>query len=240
MHIQNRFHVHGGGWDSGDKSSPLIPISYWLERNYAFVSIQYRFPSQTSGGATIFEQLDDVQDAFDYMTSIGMDYNVDVSRVLFYGDSAGGHLACTAAYRSGASSIKGVMNLYGATEWEYYMDMGGGNLEGLFEKVMPENAIADDYKNASCSTYATSESAPLLTMHGTWDTLVPVGVSEHLHAVVNTLGVSNLLLELPLAEHVFEAGFHSIGGQMAVYAMERFASHMIVDETGTYSGEPLI
>jgi len=219
------FHIHGGGWDSGEKSTPLVPISYWLNRNYAFVSIQYRFPSQTPGGATVFEQLDDVQDAFDYITSIGAEEGLDTSRVLFFGDSAGGHLACTVAYRSGAPGIRGLVNLYGATEWEYYMDSGGGYLEGLFEKVLPSSATAkDDYRNVSCSTYATSASAPILTVHGTWDTLVPMAVSEHLHSVVTTLGVSNLLVEVPLAEHVLEAGFYSVGGQMTIFAMERFVA----------------
>lgn len=221
--------MHGGGWDYGDKSNPLIPITYWLDRNYAFVSIQYRFPSQTPGGATIFEQLDDVQDAFDYMTTIGPEHGLDTSRVLFFGDSAGGHLACTVAYRSGDPRIFGVMNLYGATEWSHYMNNGGGGmLESLFDGVLPDSPDEDDYTNASCSTYATADSAPLLTMHGTWDTLVPYSVSQHLHSIVNALGVSNLLVEVPLAEHVLEAGFYSIGGQMSVYAMERFAAYTLL------------
>ena len=66
------FEVHGGGWDSGRISDPKQPIGYWLERgSYAYASIQYRFPSQTPGGSTIWEQLDDVEDAFNYMMNIG-------------------------------------------------------------------------------------------------------------------------------------------------------------------------
>jgi len=223
------FHVHGGGWDYGDKSSPLIPIGYWLDREYAFVSIQYRFPSQTPGGATIFEQLDDVQDAFNYMTLIGSEQGLDTSRVLFFGDSAGGHLACTVAYRLDVPEIRGVVNLYGATEWEYYIDSGGGSLENLFEKVLlSSNTSDDDYRTASCSTYAAAKSAPILTMHGTTDTIVPLRVSEHLHSVVGSLGVSNLLVNIPLTGHVLEAFFYSIGGQISVYAMERFAAAQLL------------
>lgn len=109
------------------------------------------------------------------------------------------------------------------------MDSGGGSLENLFEKVLPADNLSEgDYRNASCSTYATTDSAPILTMHGTWDTVVPLRVSEHLHYVVSSLGISNLLVEIPLAEHVLEAGFYSIGGQMSVYSMERFAAAQLL------------
>ena len=223
------FEVHGGGWDSGDKSATKYGISYWLERGYAFVSIQYRFPSQTPGGSSIFEQLDDVEDAFNYMTLIGADHGLDTSRVLFTGDSAGGHLACVVAYRSGSPSIKGVMNFYGATEFEYYVDTGGKLLLYLMDKLypatqFPDGATEDDYRAASCSTYVTSSSPPLLTIHGTWDTLVPIRLSEYLHSVLDDLGIPNLLVKLPLGDHVLEAGFYSVGGQLSTYAMERFVA----------------
>ena len=119
------FEVHGGGWDSGVKSATKIPITYWLERNYAFVSVEYRFPSQTPGGSSIWEQFDDVEDALNYMIEIGADQGLDTSRILTTGDSAGGHLACVVSYRADNPAIKGVMNFYGATEWKYYFDTGG-------------------------------------------------------------------------------------------------------------------
>ena len=222
------FEVHGGGWDSGVKSDPKIPISYWLERGYAFVSIQYRFPSQTPGGSTIWEQLDDVEDAFNYMMDIGAENGLDTSRVLVTGDSAGGHLACVVAYRSESPAIKGVMNFYGATEWKYYFDTGGKLLNHLLGKLLPGGGTDEDYTAASCSTYATSSSPPLLTIHGTWDVLVPIRLSSYLHSVVDNLGVPNLLVEIPLSDHVLELGFHSIGGQPSLYAMERFAAAQLL------------
>ena len=198
-----------------------------MSRDYAFVSVQYRFPSQTPGGATIFEQLDDVEDAYNFITKVGVEESLDVSRLLFFGDSAGGHLSCTVAYRSGAANIKGIMNLYGATEWEHYMSTGGGSLEGLFENILPENPSNDDYRNASCSTYASVNSAPILTVHGNWDTVVLLSMSEHLHSIVGALGIRNLLIEVPLSEHVLEAGFYSIGGQISLYAVERFVAQTL-------------
>eukprot|EP00566_Odontella_aurita_P010297 CAMPEP_0113556460 /NCGR_PEP_ID=MMETSP0015_2-20120614/17267_1 /TAXON_ID=2838 /ORGANISM="Odontella" /LENGTH=428 /DNA_ID=CAMNT_0000457815 /DNA_START=414 /DNA_END=1700 /DNA_ORIENTATION=+ /assembly_acc=CAM_ASM_000160 len=224
------FHVHGGGWDSGVKSNPITPIGYWLERGYAFISMQYRFPSQTPGGATVFEILDDVQDAWDYVTTMAPDkgWGIDISRSIFYGDSAGGHLACTVAYRSSDPRIRGVVNMYGATEWEYYMKEGGGSLETLLNKILPPDPTENDYRKASCSTFATLDSPPILTLHGNWDTIVPIKMSRHLHGVVNAFNVTNHLVEVPLADHVFDAGWHSVGGQMTTYAMERFVASQVL------------
>ena len=225
------FEVHGGGWDSGVKSATKIPITYWLERNYAFVSVEYRFPSQTPGGSSIWEQFDDVEDALNYMIEIGADQGLDTSRILTTGDSAGGHLACVVSYRADNPAIKGVMNFYGATEWKYYFDTGGKLLGYLLDKLLPDGGSDEDFKAASCSTYAKSTSPPLLTIHGTWDIIVPLRLSEYLHSVLDDLGVPNLLVKMPTSDHVLELGYHSLGGQPSIYAFERFVHATIGKET---------
>jgi len=85
------------------------------------------------------------------------------------------------------------MNFYGATEWKYYFDTGGKLLGMLLDKLLPNGGSDDDFKAASCSTYAKPSSPPLLTIHGTWDVIVPLRLSEYLHSVFDDLGVSNLL-----------------------------------------------
>ena len=200
------FEVHGGGWDSGAKSATKIPLSYWTTRGYGFVSIQYRFPSQMEGGSSIWEQLDDVEDALNYVIENGEEQGLDTSRILATGDSAGGHLACVVSYRSELPSIKGVMNFYGATEWKYYFDTGGKLLGMLLDKLLPDGGSDDDFKAASCSTYVKPTSPPLLTIHGTWDVIVPLRLSEYLHSVFDDLGVPNLLIKMPTSDHVLELG----------------------------------
>jgi len=227
------FEVHGGGWDSGAKSATKIPLSYWTNRGYAFVSIQYRFPSRMEEGSSIWEQLDDVEDALNYIIENGEEQGLDTSRILMTGDSAGGHLACVVSYRSEVPSIKGVMNFYGATEWKYYFDTGGKLLGMLLDKLLPDGGSDDDFKAASCSTYVTPTSPPLLSIHGTWDVIVPLRLSEYLHSVFDDLGVSNLLLKMPTSDHVLELGYNSLGGQPSIYAMERFVAATIGEVKNT-------
>jgi len=227
------FEVHGGGWDSGAKSATKIPLSYWTNRGYAFVSIQYRFPSRMEEGSSIWEQLDDVEDALNYVIENGKEQGLDTSRILMTGDSAGGHLACVVSYRSELPSIKGVMNFYGATEWKYYFDTGGKLLGILLDKLLPDGGSDDDFKAASCSTYVTPSSPPLLTIHGTWDVIVPLRLSEYLHSVFDDLGVPNLLQKMPTSDHVLELGYNSLGGQPSIYAMERFVAATIGEVKNT-------
>ena len=227
------FEVHGGGWDSGAKSATKIPLSYWTQRGYGFVSIQYRFPSQMEGGSSIWEQLDDVEDALNYIIENGEEQGLDTSRILMTGDSAGGHLACVVSYRSESPSIKGVMNFYGATEWKYYFDTGGKLLGILLDKLLPDGGSDDDFKAASCSSYVTPTSPPLLTIHGTWDIIVPLRLSEYLHSVFDDLEVPNLLIKMPTSDHVLELGYNSLGGQPSIYAMERFVAATIGEVKNT-------
>ena len=157
------FEVHGGGWDSGRISDPKQPIGYWLERGYAYASIQYRFPSQTPGGSTIWEQLDDVEDAFNYMMNIGDENGINTYQGLWLPairlEVIFGMCRCIQLYKNPAT--KAVLNFYGATEWKYYFDTGGKLLNLLMGKLLPGDERFQSC--TSCSTYATSSSPPLLT-----------------------------------------------------------------------------
>ena len=220
------FHVHGGGWDSGNKSDPNTAIGFWLDRGYAFVSVQYRFPS-LSPGATINDLLDDVEDAWKYIVANADNLGIDPENIIFYGDSAGGHLATTVAYRVNDPSIRGVINLFGATEWEFYVNSGRTKLEDLFFKnLIPADATREEarqlYVEVSASTYVNRNSPPTLTIHGESDSIVPIEVSEHLHSVLRANNVDELLIRVPFAEHNLDFGWYSKGGQITAYAMDHF------------------
>jgi hypothetical protein len=47
--------------------------------------------------------------------------------------------------------IHGIVNIYGATKWEHYMDEGGGSLESFFEKLLPVDDLnKESLKNKTC------------------------------------------------------------------------------------------
>jgi len=220
------FHVHGGGWESGEKSNPNTAIGFWLDRGYAFVSVQYRFPL-LSPGATIQDMLDDVQDAWIYVVTNAEALQLDPTNIIFIGEDAGGHLATVVAYRAQDDGIRGVINLYGATEWYYYVNSGETNLKDkYFDKLIPENTSDAKaqllFQEVSPSTYVNQNTPPTLTIHGDSDYYFPISMNKYLHDILSINNVKNALMRVPFAGHDLDRGWFSVGGQLSAYAMDQF------------------
>lgn len=85
------FHIHGGSWIYGDKMFADPYYVSLVKQGYDLVSISYRLiPS-----VTIDEEIKDCYQALKYILN-NSDLNLDTSKVLLIGDSAGGHLAMMA------------------------------------------------------------------------------------------------------------------------------------------------
>ena len=80
----------GGGFVSADPSSNLDQRTYVAEQGYVVASIQYR---TIPNGATYKDGLADVKSAIRYLRAHAARYDVNVSKVAVWGQSAGGYLA---------------------------------------------------------------------------------------------------------------------------------------------------
>ncbi|MBA3657348.1 MAG: alpha/beta hydrolase, partial [Gemmatimonadaceae bacterium] len=97
--------VHGGSWNSGDRTD-LPDLSYYLAaRGYYVAAIDYRFAPQFKNPA----QTEDLNDAIDYLKLHAGPLGVDPNRIALIGRSAGGHLVLLSAYTKHDPSIKGVV-----------------------------------------------------------------------------------------------------------------------------------
>merc|ERR1719221_50670 len=82
---------------------------------------------------------------------------------------------------------------------------------------------SDASREAASGAYqVTASSPPTLTMHGTWDTVVPFAMSELLHVKLEENGVDNLLIPCTTFDHVPEYGFYSVPAMMQRFALQRF------------------
>ena len=90
------FLTHGGGWWQGDHNS-LLKVARYMAKNagVAGVSVQYSLAGQTD--AYIETSVQDLRDALAWLETHAGDYNLDMSRVAFVGNSAGGHLSAVLA-----------------------------------------------------------------------------------------------------------------------------------------------
>lgn len=83
-------YVHGGGWKRGSKDSAMgnaLP-GHLRDQGYAFASINYRLVP----AATVEQQASDVAQALAYLLARADKLNIDRSKIVITGHSAGAHL----------------------------------------------------------------------------------------------------------------------------------------------------
>ena len=112
--------LHGGGWIRGDRPSSYNTFRAFLAAGMSVVTVQYRNAKDAPAPAAI----QDVRCALAWVKANATKYNFDVSRVVTYGESAGGHLALMAAYAPPSFNPEGctdqpkvvaVLDFYGPT-----------------------------------------------------------------------------------------------------------------------------
>lgn len=83
--------VHGGGWMRGDKAllrSVRNKVAHWVGRGWALASLNYRMLP----GTVPLAQADDVALALAFVQDRAEGWDVDASRIVLMGHSAGAHL----------------------------------------------------------------------------------------------------------------------------------------------------
>src|SRR5579871_6148128 len=83
--------IHGGGWVQGTKESAVMSFLPWLEMGWNVVNVEYRLSHVALAPAAV----EDCLCALKFVVAHAKDYNVDTSRIVTSGESAGGHLALT-------------------------------------------------------------------------------------------------------------------------------------------------
>ncbi|MGL5125257.1 MAG: alpha/beta hydrolase fold domain-containing protein, partial [Fusobacteriaceae bacterium] len=85
--------IHGGAFFGGDKyDGQLNPMLEALKEGFSVVSINYRLSPEDRWPA----QIDDVMASIDFIIANADKYSLDVSKIILWGGSAGGHLSALA------------------------------------------------------------------------------------------------------------------------------------------------
>jgi len=230
-------YIHGGGWVGGTKESRVLRILPYLEMGWAVVNVEYRLGAVARAPAAV----EDVLCALRWVIQNAEQYNLDASRIVTSGESAGGHLALTTGMIPASAgldrecpgseelSVAAIINWYGITEVGDLLDGPNtrsyaaewmGSLENRFE-------IAE---RVSPMTYVRAGLPPTLTIHGDADPTVPYQHALTLHEKLDEVGVPNELHTVPGGGHggfnreqtlaIFETiqrflSQHGLGGGMA-------------------------
>jgi len=171
--------VHGGGWVQGDRRVDVRPLFKPLsDAGFAWFSISYRLVTDvTQFGVAI----DDVEAAVRYVKSHAAEFNIDPDRIALVGESAGGQLAAMAVLRGGeAASVKAVVAFYTPT------DLVSLIRNSSFIPPQIRNSVVgkpwEQFVLAGLAQLSPVENVrrnmpPFLFIHGTEDSLVPIGQS---------------------------------------------------------------
>ena len=193
-------YIHGGGWVGGSKEGNVLRLLPWLEKGWAVVNVQYRLGEVSLAPAAV----EDCLCALRWVIRSAEQYNIDASRIVVTGNSAGGHLALTTGMIPASAgldrqcpgretlSVAAIINWYGITDVGDLLD--GANMKSYAVEWMGSmpnrHEIAD---RVSPLTYVRTGLPPVLTVHGDADPTVPYQHALRLRDALDGVGVANEL-----------------------------------------------
>jgi acetyl esterase/lipase len=196
-------YYHGGGWIFGDRTGATLFFLPYLEMGWNVVNVEYRMASNSLAPAAV----EDCRCALRWVVRNAKQYNIDVTKIVLTGHSAGGHLSLISGmlpnetgldnecYGTEELKVAAIINWFGISDvadivagpnWKNYALMWMGS--------QPDKlAIA---KRVSPLTYVRRGLPPVLTVHGDADPVVPYSQAVRLHAALKEAGVPNELVSI--------------------------------------------
>lgn len=193
--------IHGGGWTQGDRKDMTAFADGLAKQGFAAATISYRLAPKDKWPA----QIDDCQAAVRFFRAKAADYKINPDRIASLGASAGGHLALllgfsdtrdktTLDYPLVSSRTQCVINIFGPTDLSKdFSDTPLGALVAnqLCQAVLgkPYEEAKEELKTFSPLNFVNKDCAPVFTMHGKADTLVPYKQAERLDEALTKFNV---------------------------------------------------
>ncbi|GAB4529799.1 MAG: hypothetical protein Tsb0014_11970 [Pleurocapsa sp.] len=222
--------IYGGAWQSGTANNNEAFSRYMAGQGYSVIAIDYRHAPQYRFPA----QLEDVQTALKYIQDNADELEVDCDRLAIMGRSSGGHLAKLAAYQPDAIPFRAVVSYYGSS------NLTAGYHNPPFPNPINTRAILHDflggtpqerpeiYQKASPINYVRPDLPPSLLVYADRDHIVQSQFGDRLYQKLCSVDNSAVFLNIPWAEHAFDAVFFGLSNQLALYYTERFLAYYLI------------
>ena len=221
--------LYGGAWQRGNSDSNEELSRYMAAQGYCVVAIAYRHAPKYRFPA----QLEDIQVALSYIKTHAGDWEIDIDRIALMGRSAGAHLAMLTAYDSSVLPVRAVVNYYGPNDLiRGYNDPpfpDAINVRAVLRAFLggTPDELNELYRRASPINYVKPNLPPSLLVYPGRDHIVQVKFGRSLYQRLRATGDRAILLEIPWAEHAFDAVFNGPSNQLALYYTERFLAHAL-------------
>ena len=195
-------YIHGGGWVAGSKDERCLNILPYIYRDWVVISINYRLAKDAKAPAAV----DDCLVALEWIYANADKYDIDTDRIVVSGGSAGGHLSLlTGMLREGDQLCEGkltvgdtkkvaaIVNWYGVTDFL----INPHPLEWFGKDIDLEEYV----QSLSPINYVREGSPPVLTIHGSNDSAVPVKQAVNMHKKLREVGIQENLLLIDGKKH---------------------------------------
>lgn len=240
--------VHGGGWAGGSRLFfTARACDYAATGDFVAVCVGYRLTSEASWPA----QIHDCKAAIRWIRGHAEELNVNPDRIGVFGGSAGAHLAALLGtsgnvvrldgdlgeFTNLPSRVQCVVNICGPADLTKPVCTGrsAALLVELVTKLLGGTIEEkpDVAREASPITYVSAATPPMLTIHGTKDSLVDFQQSVAFDEALKKAGAKSLLVPMLDVDHNFSAGAETLR------RIRQFFDIQLRDSPGEVSTTPI-
>ncbi|MFV0467723.1 MAG: alpha/beta hydrolase fold domain-containing protein [Dysgonomonas sp.] len=199
--------IHGGGWNHGSKETQK-GFGSFFKKNMAVANMSYRLVDVAPAPAAV----EDVRSVLAYLVKHAKELNIDTSRIVIQGGSAGGHLALMGGYLGGdtkfdknRSELKNfkaaaVIDKYGIVDMVDF-STGSKPYKSAVRWIGTYINNVDFIKSVSPLYYITAKTPPTFIVHGDADPIVPYQQSVALKNQLDKYNVVNKFITVEGGEH---------------------------------------
>jgi len=209
---------HGGGWVDGAKERNIFYLLPYLSMGWTVVNVEYRLARNSLAPAAA----EDCRCSLRWLVYHAKDYNIDTSKIVLTGTSAGGHLSLIAGMLPAGSvfdrqcptigggkwnsptepeiKIAAIVNWFGIADVAEIVD-GPNAKHYAMEWLGSRSDRLDLARQLSPVNYVRAGVPPIITIQGDQDDIAPYDATVRMHAALDKAGVPNKLITLPGRKH---------------------------------------
>jgi len=165
--------IHGGGWQSGDKSQMQAIGETLAGYGYVAFSVEYRLSLEAKYPEAVY----DLKAAIRWIRANAAQFNLDTGKIASLGTSAGGQLATLLGVTNGdinfeglgrgnsqfSSAIQAVVNIDGTLAFRHPESVEGKAASNWLDGTYEENPR--NWEEAAPLNHVTGKSAPILFLN---------------------------------------------------------------------------
>jgi acetyl esterase/lipase len=199
----------GGAFTIMDRNAWIPELAWYAKRGFAVASVDYSVSAQSRFPDSIV----DIKQAIRFLRAHAEEFDLDAGRIVLMGESAGGYLATLGAatesstefdkgeYLEYSSAVQAAVSFYPVADLGVLLNEGKQPEEKTF--VVPPEMVfpIDSFLYPDTAKYITSDTPPLMLLHGDADTMVNISHSRHIYEALIKAGCSAELYILKGAGH---------------------------------------